>query len=37
MAAYTALFDALRAESGDEAAWTGLLVVMLRDPEFLVY
>jgi hypothetical protein len=37
MAAYTALFDALRAESGEEAAWTGLLVVMLRDPEFLVY
>jgi hypothetical protein len=37
MAAYTTLFDALRAQDGDEAAWTGLLIVMLRDPEFLVY
>lgn len=37
LADYAKLFEGLRAGSDQETAWTGLLVAMLRDPEFLVY
>jgi hypothetical protein len=37
LAAYAELFEHLQVGADAETAWTGLLVAMLRDPEFLAY